>query len=182
MKDTDINLVVIGGTGRNVGKTEFACRLIAKVSAEREVYGLKVSAIFPDESSCHGNHLDSDDSSRLYRENRITGSKDTSRMLAAGATEVYYIRGEEADILPHYQEFRSRIPKGAVVVCESNSLGHLVAPCLRIAVTVPGRPVKPRAVELLKNADLVVRSDTVSGFPELARIGFVTGRGWLLGG
>lgn len=47
-------LLVVGGTGRDVGKTEFVCKLMGKISEYRPVYALKVSAIFPDEELYHG--------------------------------------------------------------------------------------------------------------------------------
>jgi hypothetical protein len=74
----------VGGTGRHVGKTEFICRLIQKISAQRPVYAIKVSAIFPDEELYHGDHLTDEPSLHLLGETNNTSDKDTSRMLQAG--------------------------------------------------------------------------------------------------
>src|SRR6056297_165204 len=95
----DPNLLIVGGTGRNVGKTEFVCRLIEKISRTEVVYALKVSAIFPDEEIYHGNHDGEESVHHLFEETRMETGKDTSRMLQAGASRVFYLRGDDNTIL-----------------------------------------------------------------------------------
>ncbi len=173
-------LIIVGGTSRNVGKTEFVCQLIEKTAAQIPVYALKVSAIFPDEELFHGTHAADDPELPLFEETRVTTEKDTSRMLRAGAVKVFYLRSDDAGILAGFVEFMKHVPDNAVVVCESNSLGQFVTPALSIVVKSVSGPIKPRAVAQLASADLVVVSDGFSGFPELALIGCSEKEGWEL--
>ena len=49
------NMLLIGSTVRNVGKTELACRLIKKFRKIRDVIGVKVTTIHDNSGKCpHG--------------------------------------------------------------------------------------------------------------------------------
>ncbi len=176
------NLIIVAGAGRNVGKTELACGLIRKFSMHAEIYGLKVSAIHPDEGIFHGDHANLDSGTDLVEETRHDLDKDTSRMLRAGAARVFYLQGDDQRIRAGYLRFQSLIPVGAAIVCESSSLWKYVQAGLLVLVKSAHTEVKARAVEIEKNASLVVESDGVSGFPELDRISFSASRGWFLPG
>lgn len=173
-------LIVIGGTGRNVGKTEFVCQLIEKISSQMPVYALKVSAIFPDEELFHGAHSVDEADLYLFEETRFSTAKDTSRMLRAGAKKVFYLRSDDTKIYAGFAEFMKHVPENGVVVCESNSLGQFVTPALSVVVKSVSGPIKPRAVAQLQSANLVVVSDGSSGFPELALISYSEKEGWEL--
>jgi hypothetical protein len=177
----DKKLLLVGGAGRNVGKTEFVCRLIKKIALDHCVYALKVSAIYPDERLYHGDHSTDQTGSALFEETSSGTTKDTSRMLRAGATGVFYLRSDDGSILNQYKAFRSKIPADTLVICESNSLGQFVNPALYIMVKSSNGEVKPRALPQLERADLVVVSDGISGFPEIAGIHVVQGL-WSLQG
>ena len=99
----DDQLLIVGGTARNVGKTEFVCRLITSICRKYPVYGLKVSAIFPDEGIYHGNHTDDMPTRQVVEETRLYTGKDTSRMLQAGARRVFYLRSEDNGIFPSHE-------------------------------------------------------------------------------
>lgn len=174
------NLLIVGGAGRNVGKTEFVCRLIRKIARKADVYALKVSAIFPDEQLFHGDHAADAASGYLFEETRISTDKDTSRMLRAGARRVFYLRGEDADITKGFEEFLSHVPDDAVYICESNSLDTVVKPGIHIMVKSADREVKPRAIAQLAQADLIVISDGRSGFPEIDKITVKSDNSWSL--
>lgn len=176
----DQNLLVVGGTGRNVGKTEFVCRIIEKIAKKHRVYGLKVSTVYPDEGLFHGNHPEGLAESHLFEETRTDTGKDTSRMLQAGATRVFYLREENRNIGVGYNAFRSLIPKNSVVICESNSLADVAEPGLHVVVRSTSGPIKQRALPLLTKADLIVFSDGRSGFRELRQINYTNMKSWHL--
>jgi hypothetical protein len=178
----DTTLLIVGGTGRNVGKTEFVCGLIKKIASIQDIYALKVSAIFPDEEIYHGNHTEDESEHHLFEETRAETGKDTSRMLRAGASRVFYLRGEDSTIQGAYAAFRRLIPAKAAVICESNSLGEHIRPALQVMIRQEGGVIKPRALPRLRLADLVVLSDGTSGFPELRRIHYDPLRSWYLSG
>lgn len=171
-------LLVVGGTGRDVGKTEFICQLVSKISAIKPVYALKVSAIYPDEELYHGSHTTKEKNLHLYEETRLTTNKDTSRMLRAGAQRVFYLQSNDEGIRSGFDEFFKIVPEKAVIICESNSLGQFVAPALSIIVKSLNGPIKQRAITQLNSADLVIVSDGTSGFPELKLISYSEQDGW----
>ncbi|WP_163340480.1 molybdopterin-guanine dinucleotide biosynthesis protein B [Desulfopila sp. IMCC35008] len=166
----DNHLLIVSGTGRNVGKTELVCRLIARFSARTDIFGLKVSAIFPDEHLFHGNHTSIGTGRTLFRETSRDTQKDTSRMLRSGATEVYYMQGDRTSIQADFLTLRKTLPEKSVIISESNSLSEVVRPALHLVVTSHSGEVKARALPLLDSADLVITSDGVSGFPGIETI------------
>ena len=176
----DQNLLIVGGAGRNVGKTEFACRLIEKISTVCPIYALKVSAVFPDETLFHGDHSGEGARDQLFEETRRDSPKDTSRMLRAGARQVFYLRGEDSAIAFQYAILRRQLPSNCALICESNSLGQYVIPGLHIMVTTTDAAIKPRARKRMALADLIVTSDGISGFREVQRIQYDPATHWFL--
>lgn len=175
-------LLIVGGAGRNVGKTEFVCRLIARFAGQHDIYALKVSSVYPDEGLFHGSHADDEVMHQLFEEQRRETGKDSSRMLRAGAVKSYYLRSDDEGIREGFAYFCQQLPEKAIIVCESNSLGQFVHPGLYVMVRSVSGEVKPRAVSQLARADLVVVSDGGSGFPELEEIDLSVHSGWQLKG
>lgn len=178
--ETIKNLLIVAGAGRNVGKTEFVCRLIQRWSRSQEIYALKVSAIHPDEAIYHGDHARQQSGVHLYQETRADIPKDTSRMLRAGARKVFYLQGDDDRIRAGFAEFQRSIPQAAPVVCESGSLWKIVRPGLLVLVKAVNLDMKPRAVELAQHSSLIVESDGRSGFSQLSSIVFSKEHGWSL--
>ena len=170
-------LLIVAGGGRNVGKTEFACRLIEQFSTQTEIYGLKVSAIHPDEAIYHGDHS-TQQFANLSEETRYDKEKDTSRMLRSGAKKVFYLQGDDEQIRTGFWEFQRMIPAAAPVICESSSLWKYVRPGLLVLVKAAHVEIKPRALEIAKHASLIVDSDGVSGFSQLDSISYSEVYGW----
>lgn len=174
------NLLIVAGAGRNVGKTEFICRLIEKHSDQRDIYGLKVSALHPDEAIYHGDHSNKPFTTNLFEETRYDLDKDTSRMLRAGAKKVYYLQGDDEQIHIGFQEFKSMIPATAPIVCESSSLWKYVQPGLLVLVKAADVEIKPRALAIGEHASLIIDSDGLSGFPQIEAISLSDRDGWSL--
>lgn len=125
------NMVIIGGNSRNCGKTTMACDVIARLSATHEVIGLKVTSIRPGEADMHGNHADEDTSDySIIAESDPKSGKDTSKMLMAGASQVFYIRASENFIEKAILHFLSWCINKQIIVCESRSLRGIINPGL----------------------------------------------------
>ncbi len=178
--ETYKNLIIVAGSGRNVGKTEFACRLIRRFSSQIDLYGLKVSAIHPDEGIYHGDHSGLDVTKNLVEETRQGMAKDTSRMLQAGARRVFYLQGDDRQLAAGFQAVLTEIPAGSAIVCESSSLWRFVRPGLLILVTAPDCQIKPRARGILAWSPEIVVSDGAAGFADIERIRFSREDGWSL--
>jgi hypothetical protein len=123
-------MVLIGGNSRNTGKTTIACELIRLLSATHEVVGLKVTSIRPGEETFHGQHETALPASgfSLFEETDLSGRKDTSKMLLAGAKSVYYIQTPDSGIERAFSAFRLSLTGNPIIVCESRSLRRYVEP------------------------------------------------------
>jgi len=124
-------MLMIGGNSRNSGKTTIACNIISKLSATQEVIGLKVTSVRQGEEDLHGNHnQDLNDNYTIFEELNTESQKDTSKMLRAGATRVYYLRVEENFTQQAISHFLSTYSNKQLIVCESRSLRRIIIPGL----------------------------------------------------
>lgn len=180
------DLLMVGGTGRNSGKTELACRLIARHAPSMGVVGLKVTTVERTDRHCpHGGNGCGVCSSLsrpwiVTREIDRESRKDSCRMLASGARRVYWLRVLRSELAGGAADLLAHIPPGWIGVCESTSLRQLVEPGLFLLVrgaNGDGDKASARAVAHL--ADRVVVSDGRSFDLELDRISVVDGR-WVL--
>jgi hypothetical protein len=180
------DLLVIGATGRNVGKTELACRLIRRLAGATPVVGLKVTTVERDDGRCpHGDGgcracASLGEPWAVSRETDPEAPKDTSRLLASGARRVYWLRVLRSEMAGGAAELLSRLPPGWVAVCESNGLVGVVEPGLFLLVRAAGSTrAKPSAVAVAHLADRVVVSDGRSFDLDLDRVSVVDGQ-WAL--
>jgi molybdopterin-guanine dinucleotide biosynthesis protein A len=163
-------MLLIGAAGRNVGKTELACALIRRLSATRRVVGLKVTTI----RECGGRCPRGGDGCGvcsslgepfLFSEERDpAGTKDTSRLLRAGAARVLWLRVQSAHLEAGLRAVLAEIPADELVVCESNAVRQVLVPGLFLALRRAGvTEAKPSYAEVVQHADRVVEL-TPAGF------------------
>lgn len=127
------NILLISGTGRNVGKTTFACQLIRKFST-LSVIGIKISP--------HHHEINHPENC-IYQNNNFTilkecskeGKKDSSKMLLSGAKEVYYIQADDNNLQKGFDFINDKYIKGQAVICESAALGSIIKPALHLKIT-----------------------------------------------
>lgn len=150
-------MIMVGGNSRNSGKTSVACSIINKLSAGHEVIGLKVTSIRPGENETHGNHHeDSNSGFTIFEERDCHSEKDTSKMLRAGATHVYFIRVEDTFAEQAILHFFSSYINNEFIVCESRSLRNIIEPGLFLMMV--RNPVSGRlkeVVDYLEKADYI---------------------------
>jgi len=180
------DLLLVGGSGRNSGKTELACRIIARHAPSEPVVGLKVTTVDRTDGHCpHGGDGCGVCSSLevpwiVSEELDRRSTKDTCRMLASGARRVLWLRSLRSELAGGATELLDRVPPGWVAVGESTSLRGCVEPGLFLLVRGPesnGTKASARAVAHM--ADHVVVSDGRSLGLQLDRISVVDGR-WVL--
>ncbi len=166
------NLLIISGLGRNIGKTEFATRIIDQQRQQSVVYSFKVSVIPPDPSSLVAHQTKS--SYRIFEETDPVSGKDTSRMLRSGAQKVYYLQADTNGIKAAFEELLQLIPVDAPLVCESNSLGDFFSAGLHILLLGPEHDLNEFRHRITK-VDHCIFSDRISGFPGLEQIHCING-------
>ena len=155
--------IVLGSTGRNTGKTEFACRLIEKYAKDQQIYGVKVVTIDPERGSCpRGGEGCGICSSlkgdyEISEETRSDTDKDTSRMLRAGAHKVYFLKVRYDRLAQGLNALVALIPENAFAVCESNSIRKVVEPGLFLVIkNRDEKQVKESCAEVVQYANKVI--------------------------
>lgn len=155
--------LLIGSTGRNAGKTEFACAIIRRFRGEHPIVGVKVTAIVEGEPTCPRGEAGCGVCGGLKGDFEIseeTGEhpgKDTARMLESGARRVFWVRCRRQRIHAAIAALLARLDPGDLVVAESNSLARAVEPDLFCMVT-NGRSsfAKPSAADVMPLAHRLV--------------------------
>lgn len=180
------NILMIGSSGSNVGKTELACALLRRLSKNRRIVGVKVTAVASRDGSCPrggqgcGVCSSLDGKYEITQETSRRSDKDTARLLAAGADAVYWLRVMRAHLQEGFAALLDTIGRDALIICESNSLRHAVEPGLLLLVdSTHHRPWKQSAQEVREHADCIVRSDGSRFDLDLERVQLVGSR-WLL--
>lgn len=177
----DKNLIIIGGTGRNVGKTTLATEIIRRASKLHTVLGLKVSTHKKGEEGFHGDHsLEYVNTFRINIEKGLQPQKDTAAMLKAGASEAYYIETADEFVKEAWNEFISTCNQtNNAMVCESRSLRKHVKPGLFILLINPEN-AKDSSLQYKELADYVYYyNNDLKGIIELAQSIEFTLSGWV---
>ena len=159
-------MLLVGAAGRNVGKTEFACSVVRRLSPGREVIGVKVTTVHAHEGGCPRGGEGCGACASLTEGYRITDEaggppgKDTSRLLASGAGRVFWLRVRPDRLPDGAAALRALVAEECLCVCESNSLRLVVEPDLFVIVRdLLSGDVKPSVREVLPLADALVSSD-----------------------
>lgn len=163
------SMILIGATSRNIGKTSLAMELIDALVHRYDVIGLKVTIIKRGHTGCprgengcgvctslRGNY-------EIEIEKDNTRSKDTSKMLSAGAKKVYWIRVYEDFVIEAIHKFYELISIKTVIICESNSIRKYVLPGLFIMLDTetPQKQKKKSALDVIDKANIVLINNNV---------------------
>ena len=159
-------MILIGSTGRNSGKTTLAVGLIRKWKNKLPIIALKITAIKEKNGKCpRGGHgcgvcTNIKGNYELLEENDKTKNKDTSLLLKAGADKVYWLKCLETHMYDGIKQFMDEIPKNTLIICESNSLRNVVIPGSFIMLkNMESNEIKPSARKVIDKADVIVEND-----------------------
>jgi molybdopterin-guanine dinucleotide biosynthesis protein A len=163
------NMIMIGATGRNTGKTEMACRLIKKFISRYTVIALKVTTVKETDGKCHGGDERCGKYSSLEANYSLTEEvsnnpqKDTGKMLAAGAHKVYWLEVKKEYLTEGIEAFLKLVNNGPdkIIICESNSLRTVVEPGLfLINQNVRESSIKQSCQDVLSHHDYMIHFDS----------------------
>ncbi len=154
------NWIIVGGTGRNTGKTTLAEKLIEKFGSQVPVTAVKIANIKPGSERFHEHDVKSfRDKILIKKETRSNGSKDSMRFLRAGAFESWFIQTEDAFLPETFPEIQTILKEAQWIVCESNNLRNFVKPGLFIMVKGENDTSGKKDVSgLLQLSDVVVEA------------------------
>lgn len=179
-------MLMIGSAGRKVGKTNLACALVGRFGRSNDLIGIKVTTIREKDGQCPRggegcgvcSSLDGD--FLITEEVNRSSEKDTSRLLAAGAKRVFWLRVMKTHLKEGLTTLLDVIGPDAISICESNSLRHAVKPGLFLIVNSEGKNKwKSSAQEVKAYADRLVTSDGQSFDFDIGRIDITNGK-WTL--
>ena len=94
---------------------------------------------------------------KIFRETDISSRKDSSRMLHAGASEVYLIQCADGYLDGIHGDLKQIIPENYPVVCESGSFANVYKPGLHILLeSINPDILKKSYIANLTKADLIL--------------------------
>ncbi len=127
----------VSGAGRNVGKTTLICQLIQRYASQHPVAAIKISPHF---HKVEGLELigEAPGQFSIYNEVNPGTAKDSSRMLKAGASPVFYVQAVESEMLKAFNECMALVPHGRPVICENGSLTKYIDPGLSLFLMSAG--------------------------------------------
>lgn len=157
-------IVVIGGSGKDIGKTGLMCAVIAALP-EFEWTAVKITGHdYPELNDLRG-----DTEGAIVREETEPGEEtDTSRYLAAGARRALLVTRAGAEV--PIKDIQRAIGKDRNVIFESNRIAGVVKPDVCLAL-MGGAERKGSFERLLQVADAVVTvpGAKLEGLPETIR-------------
>jgi len=127
------NLLIVAGTGTKAGKTTFACKLIEQFK-NLGITAIKITPHFH-ETTPGLVPISEKSGYAIYEENNSKTFKDTSRMLNAGATKVYFAKVWDDRLWEVFIEIMKEVPAEIPVICESPALRNFVEPGLFVIIT-----------------------------------------------
>ena len=180
-------MLMIGSAGANTGKTELACALLNKFNKNHNIVGIKVTTIKDKDGQCprggegcgvcsslEGNFCITEETSK-------TSEKDTARLLAAGASRVFWIRVLREHLIEGMNAMLDVTGTDTVSICESNSLRQVVKPGLFLMVGNNDTDAWKKSAEQVREyADRILTSNG-NGFDfDLNRVKLINGKWTLL--
>jgi hypothetical protein len=154
-------MLMIGGSGRNVGKTTLICAIMRKFASATQIIGLKVTSIRPGEKDFHGHHDTASSSSyQIIEEQDNDSEKDTARMLRAGAKKVYYLQTTDDQLSMAMKSFFDIEDQNSIIICETRNLSRIIKPGIFVLISDPAHDnFKANSSEFFKTADLHLEFD-----------------------
>ncbi len=159
------NVLMVGGSGRKCGKTEFVCQVIKQFAKSYPVTAVKITVIRDGgccprgaENSCGACLISNDFDLAEEPEGttKVKGISDTERMKAAGAEHVYWLRIKLPFLRQGILELLEKIPIDVPIVMESNSARLELEPGLFIVFGEEGSTaIKPSCQSVLCYADAI---------------------------
>ncbi len=158
-------IVVVGGHTRNIGKTTLAAQILA-ATGDLLWTAMKITQYGHNVCSANGEACDcatADHAVAVSEERSIDSGTDTSRMLAAGARRVLWVRTQQGGLQDAMPRVRKEIAATGNILIESNSVLRFLRPDIHVAVLQPAvADFKPSALRYLDRADALFVPEGVS--------------------
>jgi hypothetical protein len=157
MKQQWKNILLIGGSGQNVGKTTFINRVLEQPHIHNPV-AVKISHHFYPATPGLA-LLSESENYQLFEETDRSGKKDSSRFLQHGAKRSFYVQANDEHLAEAFIALLPYLEAEHPVLIESASLHKHIAAGLFLFIYNKNDEQKPATKANLKVADFVVHSD-----------------------
>lgn len=151
------NILLVSGSGRNVGKTNFLCEVIAR-NASQNVVAVKITPHFHEPTTGLISVTTTEDY-RIFQETDATSCKDSSLFLRSGAAKVFYVQTTDVGLGKAFSIIQKQVNPDQPIVTESAALRRYISPGLYVFIQKEQEEIKPSAMEMKKLADVIVYSD-----------------------
>ncbi len=146
------NMLLVSGTGRDVGKTTFACKLIGSISKNQNTAAIKITPHM--HGQCNSCTIVYKNKNIIVTEEKSTTyDKDSSKMLAAGAQKVYYIQTDDSNIEKAIAIIKPMIPNNWAVICESGALRSFIKPGIFVLMSIKNSKNTEKNIDKIPLAD-----------------------------
>jgi len=152
------NILLVSGSGRNVGKTSFIRRVITQ-NISRQLIAIKITPHFHEATSGLV-PIAISENYRVFQETDISSGKDSSLFLQAGAEKVFYIQTTDEYLKEAFGLISTQFLTDQPVIIESAVLRTIITPGLYIFIQQQFEKVKPAAIKMQKLADEIIYSDS----------------------
>lgn len=150
------NLLIVSGSGQNTGKTTLVCRIVEYFALSQFIVSVKIthhqkSLTYAMPIIMSTNHF------VIYNDQNKTQSKDSSRMLAAGAQKSFFIIAEKESVGEAMSALLTQMDTDSAIICESGGLADFYEPGLHLHILGNednGKPFRP--------CNFVVRYDGIA--------------------
>jgi molybdopterin-guanine dinucleotide biosynthesis protein len=123
------NVLLISGTGRNVGKTTLACRLIEHFR-KHNIIGVKISPHFHPYDEKQEQLIFKSEEIIILEEQSAGRPKDSSRMLRAGAKRVFFIMAKDEHLQKAFSTINELLKEKHPMIIESAALRNYMRPAV----------------------------------------------------
>jgi hypothetical protein len=148
------NILLISGSGRNVGKTTFMRRVIEQ-NADQHPVAVKITPHFHEPTP----GLIPIQVNENFRVTDSTSGKDSSSFLQAGAEKVFYIQTSDTFLGEAFNLVSGLLSNDQPVIAESAALRKFIVPGFYVFIEKKSEEMKQSAREMQKLADITIFSD-----------------------
>lgn len=130
MKKFYPNILLIGGSGRNVGKTTLACQIIR---SQKNVVAVKITPHF--HSPTEGlQKLSATNDWIIFEESNRESGKDSALYLKNGAQKSFLIQTQKNKMEAAFENLVKFLPENNPVLIESGGLNEIIQPGLFVFI------------------------------------------------
>lgn len=158
-------LLIVAGTGTKSGKTTIVCRIIEQFR-DQGIIAIRVSPHFHEKTEGLLT-VGAGEGYCVSQETNAGTAKDTSRMLRAGASEVYLVETVDELLSDIFMNLMQDIPEGIPVICESQALRNYFEPGIFILISSIHENKRQDLSHLQKLPHLEFDLNGLSGYEEI---------------